>query len=244
MDTAVFQKRLSDLDIAMFCFPQSQPANPYNCTIVSLQLLRLISAVKSNILVPHFPRGVTGDQVTEYLRINFGVNTAFQELPLNVSLAVHLNPGFACLINLVSTAMGMSHSVIFYKTIDGLTYVIDPQTGKFYSQDVERPNIRRIDTFFQRHNIDKLFVLRYTERFGGARHAELSDMMDQRMAAHAVNIFYKRGRLLALNDEILDEPMPDEILDEPMPDEGGSRKTLRSNRSTKRSRKSFKRLSS
>jgi len=69
-------------------------------------------------------------------------------------------------------------------------------------------------------------------------------MMDQRMAAHAVNIFYKRGRLLALNDEILDEPMPDEILDEPMPDEGGSRKTLRSNRSTKRSRKSFKRLSS
>ena len=60
-------------------------------------------------------------------------------------------------------------------------------------------------------------------------------MMDQRMAAHAVNIFYKRGRLLALNDEILDEPMPDE---------GGSRKTLRSNRSTKRSRKSFKRLSS
>ena len=200
MTTALFQKTMTDLDLAMFCFPKSQPSDPYNCALVSLQFMRLITPVKSNALIPRYPRGVPFEEILTFLKTNYNLDLQlFELMPGQIFdgyLGNYVLPGFASLLLLVSETKPLSHSVVYFKTSRSLEFLIDPQTGKIYSNSIETPLIKKLETFLKRHEINKIFVFRYKEAFPYEIHRIISTKIDEILGTQSIETFFKRGEII------------------------------------------------
>lgn len=201
MSSAVFQKTFSDLDLALFCFPKNQPVDPYNCALVSLQLMRLITPVKSNTLISKYPRGVKREEVLSFFRSTYGLELDFYNIPIEEFMSHYLDdfvfPGFACIIELISDGNHLSHSVLYVKTLKGLTFLVDAQTGKIYSRMIESPLIKPLDKFIQVHGINRINVLRHKEGvFPYDIHMKISNNTDTTLGKESIETFFKRGQII------------------------------------------------
>ena len=196
--SSIFQKTLTGLDLAMFCFPESQPPGPYNCTLVSLQLLRLLTPVESTTLIPKYPRGVLRKDAELHVSNLAEIPVTFKELSILDASALdnYIFPGFACVMVISTTEQDINHTVIYWKTPTGVMLLIDPQTGKIYSKE-QIPGyetIRKWDVFFARHRLSRLEVLQYTDKtLTKQEHSIVSQLTDNKIANNSIITFFKRG---------------------------------------------------
>jgi hypothetical protein len=197
----LFQKTLTDMDIAMFCFPESQPPEPYNCSLVSLQFLRLLTPAESSALIGAHPTGVLPNQLVDLIKSKYGQSIErfnLQEIGIK-AFEDSIFPGFAALLMLYRTGEPIGHTVVVAKTTINEFFVFDPQTGMIYARNAGMGRIiRSLPDFVEKYGFDQFFGFQYTEV--GSRqigdHLALSKSMDDILATFAFFNFYKRGNVI------------------------------------------------
>lgn len=199
--SSIFQKILTGLDLAMFCFPESQPPLPNNCTLVSLQLLRLLTPVESTTLIPIHPQGVLLTDTQRHVSVLAGIPVTFRELSIVEARELDrwIIPGYACLMNISNNEQDFNHTVVYWKTLKEFMLLIDPQSGKIYSKNPipGYPIITQWDEFFTRNGITRLEVLQYTDNmFTREEHSLISQKIDYKLGDNALYTFFGRGTLV------------------------------------------------
>lgn len=196
----VFQKRFSEMDLAMFCFPADQPPiDPYNCSLVTLQLLRMMTPAESNTLISMYSHGVSMAGLNDFITTLSGKKTSLYPLKKEDKLSDSIYPGFATFINL-RVGDGVGHSMVMWRTPTGRYYVIDAQTGKIYADTFapgEAGFVNSFQDFLTRHGFTNASVFVYNDDYVDDRiHGEISDRIDYKISKNSLNVFYKRGHLV------------------------------------------------
>ena len=185
------------MDLAMFCFPKSQPPDPYNCALVTLQMLRLITPTISNTLIPMYPQGMNRVELTTFMKEIYGQTLEYVEITVD-NLATYMHsiiPGFATMLQLSSSKTDTGHSVVYARSLTGVWYLIDPQSGMMYSDITGQDTgpIRKLAPYISQ--FDRATTLVYRDNVARTieQHLELSQAMDSRIAGDGVMQFQSRG---------------------------------------------------
>lgn len=199
----LLQKTLTDMDIAMFCFPKSQPPEPYNCSLVSMQLLRLLTPVESNALIEAYPRGMDINLVARFMGKRYDQSIEFFDIrEMGVeAFDASILPGFATLLQLYRSGTPNGHTIVMGRSLTGQMFIFDPQTGMVYSNAGDGKIIRSLAVFIQKYGFDTYGGFRYTEERlrTSDEHLALSKRMDEIVSHNAFLTFYKRGTVLDEN---------------------------------------------
>ena len=197
-----------------------------NCAIVSLQLMRLVTGIQSNSVIPYYPGGLLPKEFLEYTKTFFGLDLTFYPFSVDDFKADKLNaymiPGFACMV--IVSSREFRHTVVYFSDpLDG-PILIDPQTGHIYSNKYVQPSekdreyfkanripyVRNLASIIDHWKIIDIQVVVYAD---GIRktiedHKRISNDTDRILSNQAFRTFFDRGFIFDRKYDFERPPLP------------------------------------